>query len=186
MLRDKKPNLANALDEYQAALAMTGDARAFELLYRRWHPRLLRFAYRLVMNEDEARDLMQDASLSIASNIHRLEDPAKFAAWAYMIVRRRAADHIKTSVRQRRIKTELSNEPIMARAPDVDQALSLRQALTALPNEDRVLLKMFYLDDLSGADISQALGIPIGTVKSRLFAARAKLKSIYEDTEKGA
>lgn len=101
LVRANRDKITKALDEYQAALAINGDARAFELLYKRWHPRLLRFAYRLTASEEEASDVMQEAAMTIAKNINRLESPASFPAWAYTIVRRRAGDHIQSIVRQR-------------------------------------------------------------------------------------
>lgn len=179
--KKKQKRVRAALDAYQAGLAAEGDRKAFDLLYRRWHPRLLRFAYRLTRNSDEARDVMQDASLTIARDIHKLRDPEKFSAWAYTIVRRRAADHIDRSVRARNLTSEMP-EPETGIGADIK--LSLRQALSRLPESDRLMLTLFYVDGLRGTEIAAALGIPLGTVKSRLFTARQNLKTIYE-TETG-
>jgi len=178
---DKQRELKAALDAYQVGLATDGDARAFDLLYRRWHPQLLRFAYRLTNNADEARDVMQEAALTIARDIHKLRDPTRFSAWAYTIVRRRAADHIERSVRARKIASDMpeTEAPI-----GTDAKLSLRQALARLPEPERLMLTLFYVDGLRGTEIAAALGIPLGTLKSRLFTARRKLKTIFE-TEAG-
>ena len=175
--KKKQKRVRAALDAYQVGLAAEGDRQAFDLLYRRWHPRLLRFAYRLTRNSDEARDVMQDASLTIARDIHKLRDPEKFSAWAYTIVRRRAADHIDRSVRARNLTSEMP-EPETGIGADIK--LSLRQALSRLPESDRLMLTLFYVDGLRGTEIAAALGIPLGTVKSRLFTARQNLKTIYE------
>lgn len=178
---EKQIRVREALDAYQVGLAAEGDRQAFDLLYRRWHPQLLRFAYRLTGNSDEARDVMQDASLTIARDIHKLRDPEKFSAWAYTIVRRRAADHVDRSVRARNLMSDMPEPEIGIGA---DMKLSLRQALARLPESDRSMLTLFYVDGLRGTEIAAALGIPLGTVKSRLFTARQKLKTIYE-AEKG-
>jgi RNA polymerase sigma-70 factor (ECF subfamily) len=61
-----------------------------------------------------------------------------------------------------------------------DTKMSLRQALAHLPETDRLMLTLFYVEGLRGTEIAAALGIPLGTVKSRLFTARQKLKTIYE------
>jgi len=61
--------------------------------------------------------------------------------------------------------------------------MTLRQALIQLPETDRLTLALLYVDGLKGTGIAAALGVPIGTVKSRLFAARKRLKDIYEATE---
>lgn len=166
-----------ALDVYQADLAAQGDVKAFDGLYRRWYPKLLRFAGRLMGNPDEARDVMQEASLTIARDIHKLREPEQFSAWAYTIVRRRAADHIKQAMRSRKLIAELP-EPETVKSPE--RGLSLRQALAHLPETDQLMLTLFYVEGLRGTEIAAALGIPLGTVKSRLSTARRKLKTHYE------
>jgi len=177
---NKQKQLEAALDAFQAAQASEGDAVAFDLLYRRWHPRMLRLAQRLTGHPDEARDVMQDAALTLARDIHKLRDPARFSAWAYTIIRRRAADHIDRAVRRR---AQVSNVAIEAAPPKTEEELSLRQALSKLPEADRLMLVLFYVDGLRGTEIAAALGMPLGTVKSRLFAARNRLKSTYNETE---
>lgn len=168
--------LNDALDAYQAGLAADGDAHAFDLLYRRWHPKLLRLAMRLTRNPDEARDVMQDAALTMARDIRKLKDPARFSAWACTIVRRRTADHIDKAVR-RRVGEADWLEVTQVSAPKAD--LSLKQALEHLPDTERLMLKLVYLDGFRGYEIAAALGIPLGTVKSRLFKARQTLKTFY-------
>lgn len=168
--------LRQTLDAYQAGLASSGDRAAFEALYRRWHPKGLRLAQRLTRNSVDARDVMQDAALTIARDISKLRDPARFSAWAYTIVRRRSADFIDRAVRRREGEADS-----LDRAADLgpDAALSLRDALAKLPEVDRLMLELFYRDGFKGREIADALGLPLGTVKSRLFAARQRLKAIH-------
>jgi len=177
----KDQRLSSALDVYQASLAQQGDRQAFDLLYRRWHPKLLRFACRLTRNGDEARDVMQDAALVIARDIGKLRAPEQFSAWAYTIVRRRAADHIHRAVRAREVARDM---PVQDERDDAaDRDLTLRQALSELAEAERLMLTLFYVDGLQGREMAAALGIPLGTLKSRLFTARQKLKAIYNETE---
>ncbi len=174
-----------ALDEYQAILAIGGDRRAFELLYKRWYPKLLRFAFRRTGEREAALDVVQNAALTIAKDIHRLSDPAAFGPWAYTIVRRRAADYVQSKIRARDVQAELERQPTPA-APDQDhESFALKQTLGALPEADRKLLLLFYVDGMRLREIAAGMSIPIGTVKSRLYAAREKLKAVYELTEEG-
>ena len=184
-LQELQINKSNALDEYQIVLAQDGDKRAFELLYRRWHPKLLRFAYRLTRDPDAAQDVMQDAAVTIAKNISRLERPSRFSAWAYTIVRRRAADYIAIAVKQRRVKAQAGQNALPEEKLSPDETLSLKQALARLPEEDCLLLKLFYTDGMKGSEIAAGMNLPLGTVKSRLFTARQKLKSTYQINPKG-
>ena len=177
---DKQTQLSEALDIYQVGLSMDGDKRAFDLLYRRWHPKLLKLACRLMGNPDVARDVMQETALVIARDIHKLRDPARFSAWAYTILRRRAADHIHRAVKHRKAAAE---QVSVTANHDAEDAMTLRQALLQLAETDRLMLTLFYVDGLKGTEIAAALGVPIGTVKSRLFTARKNLKDIYNMTE---
>lgn len=175
----RQTQLTDALDAYQAGLAADGDERAFDLLYRRWHPKLLRLAIRLTRNPDEARDVMQDAALTMARDIRKLKDPARFSAWACTIVRRRTADHIDKAVRRRAGEADGADNFGAERPFGPDVALSLKQALARLPETERLMLNLVYLDGFRGHEIAAALGIPLGTVKSRLFKARLTLKTFY-------
>lgn len=184
-LKDTQISKTKALDEYQVVLAQEGDKIAFELLYRRWHAKLLRFAFRQTNNTDAAEDVMQEAALTIAKNITRLDDPSLFGPWAYTIVRRRAADYIARVVKERRIKTEIEQRPAPQEGLTPEDALSVKQALLFLPSADRLLLKLFYNDGMSGPEIAAGMGLPLGTIKSRLFSAREKLRLAYNIHPKG-
>ncbi len=183
--KSKNIQILDALDEYQATLAIGGDRKAFELLYKRWHPKLLRFAYRRTGEQEAALDVMQNAALTMAKDIHRLKEPSAFGAWAYTIVRRRAADQIQKNVRFKQLKTELARQPLPDRNNNAEHAFSVKHTLKSLPEAERKLLILFYIDGMRVAEIAAALGLPMGTVKSRLFAAREKLKSVYDVTGEG-
>lgn len=176
-------DLAKSLDLYQATLAVGGDRKAFEGLYRRWHPKGMRLARRLTGNVEEAKDVMQEASITLAKNIHRLEKPEQFSAWAYTIVRRRAVDHIRSAVKAREISVRYAQNQTVLAQRSCEEGFSLQQALSKLPPEEKTLLSLFYVDGFSGVEIAQALGIPVGTVKSRLFKARTHLKQYFQPVQ---
>jgi len=165
----------NALNAYQVLLAIDGDRRAFELLLKRWHPRLFKLALYLTGHREDAEDVLQDGLLAIAKNIGRLKEPEQFGAWACTIIRRRAADKIKSIVRQRDIAADLKVQPD-TEPSDLATNLTLRQLLENLPEQERGLMRLFYVQGFTAIEISAGLGIPVGTVKSRLFHIRQKLK----------
>jgi len=182
--QNKTLSVEKALDSYQAALAIDGDKHAFALLYKRWHPRFFKLALRLTRNPSDAQEVLQDAALTITKNIRRLEHPERFSAWAYTIIRRRAADYIKRVVHQRDIKDNAQHINLPPQR-DWDTTISMKQALDRLSLDDRTLLLLFYIDGLSGAEMAAAMGLPLGTLKSRLFAARTKLKTAYNPMTTG-
>ena len=170
------------VDEMLVLAAQAGRAEAFEELAQRWHPRLLRAAWRLTGDVEGAREAVQEAWLAIARGLGRLDDPARFGAWALTIARRRCADWIRTRRRWRGRESTIDDrspgEP--ATALPQDARARVREALGRLDPDRRTLLALFYLEGFSIEEIAVTLGIPPGTVKSRLFQARAKLRAALE------
>lgn len=173
------------LDEYLAASARAGDRKAFGRLAERWQPKLVAHAYRLIGDVETARDVAQDAWADIAKNLRRLDDVRVFPAWAFRIVTRRAADVIRRNQKQRKIvnayglenqHNDESAEVMEARSGDG----RLREAISALPRDQRAAIALFYNQDLSVAEIAAALGVPAGTVKTRLMHGRRKLRAALE------
>lgn len=146
-------------------------------------PRLLGHASRLLGDVEEARDTVQDAWIDIFRGLKRLEDIDAFPAWATQIVTRRAARLIKTKQRQRALAVAFKAEPEESdqlTGPDAAEAQLVRRAISALPPEHRATVALFYLEDMSVADVARAMDVPRGTVKTRLMHARAKLKEVLK------
>ena len=114
----------------------------------------------------------------MSRKIESLKDPSAFNAWAYRIIRYRVQDYFRR-VKRRSETTLLDDGLETAMSPTLDAGLTLRQCLAQLGEADRRLLLLFYVDGLTGREMSEALGLPIGTIKSRLFAIRQKFKQIY-------
>ncbi len=172
------------LDEYLVASARIGDRKAFDLLARRWGRKLLAHAWRLTGDVDLAREAAQDGWVEIVRGLGRLRDERAFPAWAFQIVTRRCARQIGRVRRDRDLNAAAAIEPaIEAEAPEgVDPAASarLRTALAALPEAQRAAVGLFYLEDLSVAEVAVALNVPAGTVKTRLMHARRTLRAVLE------
>lgn len=171
---------ARLLDEYLAAAARTGDRAALGRLAGRWQPKLLAHAWRLTGDAELARDIVQDAWTDIARGLHRLSDAALFTAWAYRIVSRRAADAINRRIRARRLAAAVeapANEVSASSMEFAADARPLTAAIAALPRDQRAAVALFYLEDLSVAEIAAAMDVPAGTVKTRLMHARTRLRA---------
>jgi RNA polymerase sigma-70 factor (ECF subfamily) len=171
-----------AYDELLVTLAMAGDRRAAEQLARRWHPRLLRTARRMV-GADMAPGAVQDCWVSILRGIGRLRDPARFAPWAFGILRRRCADAIRRqSAARSRDGGELSGaEPDSGSLPG--EAWAIARAMAGLPPDQRLAAQLFFVEGLTLAEIAEVQKVPEGTAKSRLFHARRRLKAALSGDE---
>lgn len=163
--------------------AQSGDRRAFESLFRMHNKALLRFAYRLCGDQTLATDAVQDAWLTLSQSLRKLRDPRGFRVWAYKTVRWRVTDGAR---KQNRMTSSLDDVAEIATEVPEPAATSgqLTSHLAALPENERQALALFYLDELKMAEIAGILGVPLGTVKSRLNRAKARLRQQMQgDTE---
>jgi RNA polymerase sigma-70 factor (ECF subfamily) len=162
-------------DEYVVVLAQGGDREALERLAHRWRPRHYAHARRLLRRSDAAADAVQEAWVGILRGLALLQDPARFPAWSYSIVTRRCRDLQRRGARAP--SEELSAEFPDPATPDPGAAQDLRRAMEALGPDQRAALALFYRDGFTAAEIAEALAIPEGTVKTRLFHARRLLRA---------
>jgi RNA polymerase sigma factor (sigma-70 family) len=163
-----------AYDELLVTLAVAGDRRAAERLARRWHPRLLRTARRLV-GAELAPGAVQDCWVSILRGLGRLRDPARFAPWAFGILRRRSADVIR---RHSADRSRDGGEPDQAQTTALpEDALAIARAMAGLSPDQRLAAQLFFVEGLTLAEIAEVQQVPEGTAKSRLFHARRRLKA---------
>jgi len=168
--------------------ARAGDRDAFEALVERWLEPSLRTAYAIVGTEADARDATQDAFLQAWRELPRLRDPASFDAWFNRILvnRCRTLRHRgrRTTVREIHLSVlPETSEPATTDPPGDDGAVSLdafEHAFRRLSMPDRTILVLHHLQHRSLADVAAGLGIPVGTAKSRLFAARKALERALE------
>ena len=174
------PQQSYAEDQLLVLEAQDGDVRALEALVRRWQKRLWRHALRLSDDPDAAWDVTQQTWLGIIKGLRRLNDPARFRAWAYRITTNQAMDWLK---KNRHSIRSIADYPEPAARKTAD--LGLTELLPKLDLRKRLVLSLFYLEKLTISEISAALGIPIGTVKSRLHKARQELKGLWQHDIEG-
>jgi len=166
-------------DELLVIRCQEKDQEAIGLLWKRWQPKLLSWAFNFLKDRDQAYEIAQESWMSIFKSIHKLQDPAMFRFWAYRIVQRRSADAIRKLQRDRqaveeKIKsTDLSNNDENGQEEIIQRML---ESIRALPVLHQEMLRLFYLEKHSVKMIAKQLDLPEGTVKSRLFYARKELK----------
>jgi RNA polymerase sigma-70 factor (ECF subfamily) len=166
--------------EVVAAIA-GGDRKALAALYQRFAPSLMAVGLRVLGDRREAEDLLHDVFLEVWRQAAQF-DPARgtVRAWLLMRMRSRSLDRRKSAAFSRMVSIEEQRDEV--RAPSEDDTLApdrqaLRRALAALPEEQRTVLELGYFQGLSSTEIAARLSIAVGTVKSRVAAALAKLRS---------
>ncbi|MBO9671487.1 MAG: sigma-70 family RNA polymerase sigma factor [Sphingobium sp.] len=168
------------LEELLVASAMSGSEEAFGQLIARWTPRLIRHASHLLHDSDAARDAVQEAWVGAARGLRRLEDPARFPPWIFSLVSRRCVDSVRRAVRDRRFMSQASEVADKTARDAADEQLDLRDAVARLPVAQRLIVSLHYGEGFSVDEIAAAHGLPPGTVKSRLSAARETLRRYLE------
>ncbi|MHC4602971.1 MAG: RNA polymerase sigma factor [Planctomycetota bacterium] len=156
--------------------AQDGDVKAMEKLVRRWQKRLWLHAYRLTSDSQAAWDITQQAWLGIIKGLRKLHDPANFKAWAYGITTNKSIDWIRKS----KALKHISIEDIQDHQQKEKQDTGIKELLRKLDVRKRAVIILYYFEQLGIPEISAALKIPKGTVKSRLASARKELKELYQ------
>jgi len=180
-------------DEELAARAAAGDLGAFDTLVRKFNNRVFGVAVRMLGDRAEAEDLAQEVFVTLHRSLASFRGESKLSTWIYRITRNRCLNRIKF-LKRRHVGQHIDiDDPSVAPATvDTDTRASgrrdpsvkleteelsalLQRHLLLLPEEQRTLVVLRDLEDLSYEEIVDVTALPLGTVKSRLHRARAAL-----------
>jgi RNA polymerase sigma-70 factor (ECF subfamily) len=189
-------------DRALIAKAQAGDTAAFRSLVERHQRRAFAIALSLVRDENDARELVQDAFLRVFKGLGSFQGGSSFFTWLYRIITNLSIDLIRKPGRQlgdldeKRIDAEDAQEPdfpLLSRVDGADPAEVVRRreignrlqaALDALPSYHRGVILMREIEGLSYEEMAQVMGVSKGTIMSRLFHARQKLQRALVDCYK--
>ena len=180
--------------EFLVLYAQAGDRAALAQLLRDSIPLWQARARSILGSKTDAEDAVQDTCITVANSIGSLDDPAAYVSWANRILSRRCADIVRKIVRRRRAENNApgARDDPPPDLPDAgaeasDEASNLRGAIDDLPPEQRLVVVMHYLEDKPLKQIARITQVPIGTLKSRLFAARQTLaRALSPDHKPGS
>lgn len=160
----------------------TGSEAAFAELVARYGPPLRYYLGKLIGSTDDADDTLQEVWADVYRAIRRLEHPEAFTAWIYRIARDRAYRHL----RRRRVACVPLDEREVAEPGEAEprfgpeDAREVNAALERISAEHREVLLLRFIEGMSAEQISQVIGCPAGTVRSRLHYARRCLRREIE------
>jgi len=178
------------VDDDQAVVdrARAGDDQAFGLLVRKYQHRALTIARALGADPAEAEDVAQDAFLRAYRGLARFRGASTFRTWLVQVVTNTARTHRRQRTARRETSADEGEMPIAERLPDpanLEHATIARdrvaRALAALPVDLREAVVLRDVEGLDYREIAEVLGVPIGTVESRIFRGRARLRAALTD-----
>lgn len=176
-------------DEDLVSRVLAGREDFFEVLVRRYQSRVVAHVARMVGSREDALDLAQEIFLKVFGALDRYNPSYKFSTWLFRIAGNAAIDHLRKR-RPRTIPLEAPDadgkmSPVEYKSADLDPYAELRnlergsaiaRAIAALPVEFRELITLRHFGGLSYEQIAEVKRMPLGTVKNKLFRARAVLK----------
>jgi RNA polymerase sigma factor (sigma-70 family) len=183
---------AHLSDEALVALVARGDEPALAELYDRTSRVAYGLALRIVRDERLAEDAVQEGFLAVwrTAGAFRAER-AKASTWILTLVHRRAVDLVRREERRRAepLPEETLTRPGEAEAP-TDEAAWLRYerervqaALAQLPDTQREAIELAYYGGYSQSELAERLGVPLGTIKSRMFSGLARLRELLDESQ---
>ena len=175
-------------DEDLISRFQDGDEYAFEELVNRYKQRLMNYAYRFIGDRTEAEDIVQDTFLKVYENRNAYQNIARFSTWIYTI----AGNLARTELRKRKRRKILSLSrlgpdekdyeipaPTLTPEENMDGSSNeriIQAAIEKLPEKFRTVIIFRDIQELSYDEISKIVGVPLGTVKSRVNRGRLKLR----------
>jgi len=192
--------LAKPTDEELVERFVEGDQESFNLLMWRWEKPLYKFIYRVIGDQEEARDICQESFLRAYRSLRGFRQKAKFSSWLYKIALNQCHTWGRRRKRTRIIPlSEIvrgdgyphgeegegpSSQPMEASLQRREKEIMVRQALASLPENQRLIIILKEYQGLKFREIAQVLRCPTSTVKSRLYAGLMALSLILASPAK--
>jgi RNA polymerase sigma-70 factor (ECF subfamily) len=178
------------LEQLPVRQAKAGDAEAWNTLFRRYQLPLYVYVFELVRDEQASLDLVQDTFIAAVRNISGLREDAKFGGWLFGIAHQKCIQFWRKNRRREFLREEFHEPPAdFDDSPDEllirrEQEAEFMKLVNTLPLPQRSVLLLHFVEDFSLDQIAEIVGLPIGTVKSRLFYAKRALRQTLEKESK--
>ena len=188
---DRKRQYVLLADEDLISLVAQSDAQAFAILYDRHSRAAYSLAFRMMGDKHAAEDLLQDAFLKLwrGATSYRSER-GSLRTWILSIVHNRGIDQLRSSASRRRTQEKVEASAPISQPSEAfaqtwrnTQREQVREALGTLPKEQLKILELAYFSGYTHVEISELLGLPLGTVKGRMRLGMKKIRDYFDSQE---
>ena len=184
--------IAAVSDGELVSRAIVGREESFEELVRRYQRPIVAYLYRLVGDYEAALDLTQDVFIKVYKSLARYSSDYRFSTWIYKIAHNTAIDYLRrTPAREQELRDcegTTYDAPITSEAPSpeeeserAEQRAELEQLVSRLPRAYCELITLRHGHDMGYEEIAELTGLPLGTVKNRIFRAREALRQLLAE-----
>jgi RNA polymerase sigma-70 factor (ECF subfamily) len=186
-------DLSAVNDRELVAIAVSGIDGSFEELVRRYQRPISAYVYRMVGNYDSALDLTQEIFIKVYNSLKRYRSEFKFSTWIYKIAHNAAVDHLRRNATREQslvvghegdtfdLPIESARLTPEQESEQRERRVEIESVVRTLPANYRELIILRHSQDLSYEEIVEVTGLPLGTVKNRLFRAREMMRQQFVD-----
>lgn len=184
-------NIKSLTDVELIEKAISGREAGFEELVNRYQRQITSYIYRMLNNYDASLDVTQEVFIKVYNSLDKYSSDYKFSTWLYRIAHNAAIDYMRrNSVSQQSLDVETKDGTyqiqIESQQPNPEQERErsewrseIESVVKCLPSAYRELILLRHAQDLSYDEIAEVTGLPLGTVKNRLFRAREMMREIF-------
>jgi RNA polymerase sigma factor (sigma-70 family) len=182
----RRVSVGQRSDEELLDAVASGDDGALAALYDRFGRVAYGLAYRILRDQALAEDAVQEGFLAVWRSAQSYQrERSKAATWILTLVHRRAVDLVRREDRRRTEALDLAQEPASESVDEEaglrDRRLAVQAALQQLPDDQRQALELAYYGGYTQSELAERLGVPLGTIKSRMFAGLNRLRELVPE-----
>ena len=182
--------MANNDDDYYIKKILEGDSNSFGVIVERYQNMVFALALKMLKHREESEEVSQDTFIKVYKSLSKFNGESKFSTWIYRIAYNTCLDRIKKNSKYNNdveINDVTSNEIFQAEnifdsLENKERSVIIKECMDKLPEDERVIMHLFYFEELSLKEIVKIVSMTEGNVKVKLFRARKKLFSIFKES----
>ena len=177
-------------DDYYIKKILEGDSNSFGIILERYQNMVFALALKMLKHREESEEVSQDTFIKVYKSLSKFNGESKFSTWIYRIAYNTCLDRIKKNskfnndveINDVTANEIFQTENVFDSLENKERSIIIKECMDKLPEEERVIMHLFYFEELSLKEIVEIVSMTEGNVKVKLFRARKKLFSIFKES----